>query len=213
MYLNAYLKKKLIFLLPLLLIIIPSVSALTITNTTFFASDNNFTILVDSIILDQVTVSNSSIEFFNLTSIGSNFTNTNATFDARADFLGLDIGLVVRNVNTATDLFTSTSGSQNFNATFTSGQVITINGGATPSTGRSACDVMVQQFGTFPILIGLLGTIILLGAVIFVLTTGFVSINFDFNKGLVFGGILAVVSVAILIIIAIVIFGNLCILL
>lgn len=106
---------------------IPFVSSLQINDTTFFASQENFTIFVDSIILDAVVVTNQTIEFHNLTSIGSNFTNSNATFDARADFFGLDINLIVRNKNTSTDLFTSTLSDQNFNVTFTSGQVIIIS--------------------------------------------------------------------------------------
>ena len=72
-------------------------------------------------------MTNETIEFHNLTSIGSNFTNTNATYNARADFYGLDIGLTIRNINITTDLFTSVSGSQNYNATFSSGQILRIN--------------------------------------------------------------------------------------
>lgn len=70
---------------------------------------------------------------------------------------------------------------------------------------------MIAQFGTYPILIGLIGTIILLGGIIFVLSTGFISIRFDLNKGLIFAGILSVVSVAILVIISIVIISSLCV--
>ncbi len=126
----------------------------------------------------------------------------------------MDIGLTIRNINTSTDLFTSATGSQAFNATFTSGRVLRINSGPTPSTARSACNTMVQQFGTFPVLIGLIGTIILLGAVIFALTTGFITIKSGgINKGFIVGGIVTVVSVAVLVIVAIVIFGSLCVLL
>lgn len=191
----------------------PLASSLTITDTTFFSSISNFTIFVDSITLDEQITTNQTIEFFNLTSEGSNFTNTNATFDARADFFGLDIGLTIRNINTSTNLFTSASGSQAFNATFTSGQVLRIII-IPPTAAQTACNTMIAQFGTFPVLIGLLGTIILLGAVIFALVTGFVTIKSGgINKGLVFGGILTVVSVAVLVIVAIVIFASLCILL
>lgn len=115
------------FLFLLFLLVLPSVSALQINDTIFFSSDTNFTIFVDSITLDQVTVTNQTITFINLTSIGSNFTNINATFDARADFIGLTPGLVVRNVNTQTDLFQSKAANQNFNATFTPSQVLIIN--------------------------------------------------------------------------------------
>ncbi len=198
----------------LFLISISAASAVQINNTTFFASETNFTILVDFIDLDAVIVSNTSIQFHNLTSIGSNFTNTNATFDARADFIGLDIGLTIRNVNTATDLFTSSISNQDFNATFTSFQVLIINSGPFVSDAKLACNTMVAEIGLWPILLGLLGTIILLGAVIFALGTGFVTLKgFGFNSRFVFFGILTVISIAILIIVAIVILGSLCVLL
>ncbi len=107
-------------------IFLPLVSAVTITDTTFFANQTNFTIFVDFITLDQVIVTNTSIQFHNLTSVGSNFINVNATFDARADFIGLAVGLIIRNVNTETDLFESEVGDQDFNATFTPSQVLMI---------------------------------------------------------------------------------------
>lgn len=113
-------------LIVLLFLSLTSVSALEITDTTFFSSATNFTIFVDSITLDNVTITENKIEFHNLSSIGSKFTNTNATFDARADFIGLNLSLRVRNFNTSENLFLSTLGSQNFNATFISGHTITI---------------------------------------------------------------------------------------
>jgi hypothetical protein len=108
------------------LLTLPSINALTITNTTFHSSVSNYTIHVDSITLDNVTVTNLTIEFYNLTSIGSNFTNTNTTYDARADFYGLAINLIIRNINISTNLFTSTLGNQDYNATFTPGQILRI---------------------------------------------------------------------------------------
>lgn len=135
-------KKKAIFLLPLLLILIPLSSALTITDTTFFASSTNFTIFVDTITLDNVTITDTQIQFYNLTSTGSNFLNSNATFTAIAEFYGLSTGLTIRNVNTSTDLFTSASGDQNFNATFTSGQTIRIMS-STTSASCSTADKLI----------------------------------------------------------------------
>lgn len=128
LYIKNGIKKKrsLLFLLAFALILIPSINALTITDTTFFASVTNYTIHVDTITLDQVNVTNSSIEFANLTSTGSNFVNTNATFNAIANFVGLEVGLTIRNLNTSTDLFTSATGNQDFNATFTPGQNLRI---------------------------------------------------------------------------------------
>lgn len=119
-------KLKIPLLFLLVLLILPLVSALTVTDTTFHSSVSNYTIYIDSITLDNVTVTNQTIEFYSLTSVGSNFINVNETYDARADFYGLGIGLIVRNINTSTDLFTSVAGSQDYNATFTPGQVLMI---------------------------------------------------------------------------------------
>jgi len=131
MQIKKKLKIQIFFLLAFALIIIPSASALTFNNTTFFSSESNSTIFVDSITLDNVTVTANFTEFFNLTSLGSNFTNTNVT-DAFAHFIGLNVGLVIRNINTSTDLFLSTLADQDFNATFTAGQLLRIVGEITP---------------------------------------------------------------------------------
>ncbi len=124
---DTTIKKKLWILLTLSIIfILPSVSALTIDDTTYFASDLNFTIFVDSVTLDQVTVTATSISFVGVTSVASNFTNANATFDARADFIDLELGMIIHNLNTSTDLFTAEAGAVDFNVTFTTGQTIQI---------------------------------------------------------------------------------------
>ncbi len=120
------LKIPIFFLLAFALFLLPSVSALTITDTTFHSSISNYTIFVDSMELDEVNVTNLTISFYNVTSIGTNLTNINLTYDARVDFYGLDIGLTIHNVNASTDLFTSSSGNQDYNATFTPGQVLRI---------------------------------------------------------------------------------------
>ncbi len=124
--------KKLVpmFFLAFALFLLPSVSALTIDNTTFFSSRSNYTIFVDSMTLSEVNVTNLTISFYDVNSTFSNFTNTNATYDARADFYGLQIGLIIHNVNTSTDLFTSASGNQSYNATFTPLQILRIMGEA-----------------------------------------------------------------------------------
>lgn len=112
-------------MLAILLILLPLSSALTFENTTFFASETNYTIHVDNMTLDNVTVTPTNIQFINLTSIGSQFTNVN-TSTAVADFIGLDIGLFIFNINLSEDLFKSTIGLQNFNASFLSGHVLII---------------------------------------------------------------------------------------
>ncbi len=191
--------------------LLPFVSGLVITDTTFFSSVTNFTIFVDSMVLDEVNITNVSITFHNVTSSGTNLTNTNATSTAIATFIGLTPGLTLRNVNTSTDLFISSTGAQDFNATFLAGQTIIINPGPVLSTAATACNELISQFGTYPILLGLVGTIILLGAVLFALSTGFIDLKSSgINGSFVFGGLLVVISIAILIIIAIVIFGSLC---
>jgi len=124
--------KKIILIL-LILLILPLTSALTISDTTFFSSVSNFTIFVDGMTLDNVTVTNMSIQFIGLTSVTSNFTNTNTTFDAIASFFDLAVNLTVHNVNTSTDLFTASATNGNFNATIIPGNVITILAGPTGS--------------------------------------------------------------------------------
>ncbi len=206
-------KSKLIFFMVIVavLIFLPSVSALIITDTTFFASESNYTIFVDLMVLDQVEVTSQDIIFHNVTSSGTNLTNTNATSEAVATFIGLSPGLTLRNANTATDLFTSTAQAPDFNATFTAGQTIIINPGPVLSTAATACNELISQFSTYPILLGLVGTIILLGAVLFALSTGFIDLKSSgINSSFVLGGLLVVISIAILIVIAIVIFGALC---
>ena len=139
------------------LILLPLASATTITDTTFFASDFNYTISVDTITLDEVEVNGDSIRFINLTSAGSLFTNVNLTFDAVANFDGLQTGLTINNVNTSLQLFNSTVGDQSFNATFTTGQVLQIV--ATPSdayvctTGDRAVLTMITLFFALAIMI------------------------------------------------------------
>lgn len=196
----------------LILIVIPLSSALEITDTTFFSTGSNFTIFVDSISLDNVTVTPSSIIFTNLTSLGSNFSNTNLSFDATASFIGLDPSLAILNVNTSIRLFTSSIGNKNFNATFISGHVIqTINA---QTAANLSCNEMVAQFVGYPVLIGLLGTIILLGIIIAALTTGFVTIStVGLNRETILFALVTLIFIAILVIVGIIIIGGLCLLL
>lgn len=154
--------KKKYFVFLFLILTISSVSSLQINDTIFFASETNFTIFVDSITLDQVTVTNQSITFINLTSVGSNFTNINATFDARADFIGLALGLAIRNLNTSTDIFLSSVGDQNFNATFLSGHTIRTQLGITPPFVEPYCSAVLDGLGIGIETLAALGVIALL---------------------------------------------------
>ncbi len=74
-----------LFLLNLFLL-----SALTIENTTFKTSVQNYTIYVNgSISLDKVIITNSTIEFYNL-SDGGRFDNTNETYVSIVSFYGIN---------------------------------------------------------------------------------------------------------------------------
>lgn len=142
----ANLKKKLRILLLLSILILPTLaSSLTITNTTFSTSVSNYTIYVDSITLDNVTVTSTTIEFYNLTSLGSNLTNINETYDSIASFYGLDIGLTLRNINTSTDLFTSASGGQDYDAALPQGHLLRVMGFQTvvPCTALMRAALMI----------------------------------------------------------------------
>ncbi len=69
--------------------------------------------------------------------MGSNFRNTNLTSDAVATFVGLEINLTIRNINTSSNLFTSIIGDQDFNVTFSPGivlQTIIIPSGCSTTT-------------------------------------------------------------------------------
>ncbi len=72
---------------------------------------------------------------------------------------------------------------------------------------------MVAQFGGFVLFIGLIGTIVLLGAIMFILARSFVGSGTTESLGKLFASLLVVVVIGILIIVALVILGNLCALL
>lgn len=138
----------------LILVLLPFFSALQLDDDSFFSSISNSTVLVDSVTLDQVTVTNMSTEFYNVTSVGSNFTNNNATFLAQIDFYGLVIGHMIENVNTSTLLFTSAIGDTNFNATVAIGEVITLTVTVPVVTATSTlCTGIFGGFGSFMSLI------------------------------------------------------------
>ncbi len=206
-------KRSLLFLLAFALILIPSISALTITDTTFSTSDSNYTILVDSITLDQVIVENDSIQFHNLTSIASNFTNTNATFDSIATFVGLKVGLTVKNINTSAEL-NSTLGNQDFNVTFTAGQILQIVV-TTPTTGvcgpaglRVGFNSFFDSIGVvFSILVVIIIILLIWGVIIVIQDPSkLTSLDIDFSKldlpkifiGILIVSIIALISTALI---------------
>ncbi len=80
-----------------------------------------------------------------------------------------------------------------------------------PTTdAQNACNIMIIQFGGFVVFIGLLGTIILLGGIIFTLSRAFTGLGTVEGVGKLFSGLLVVVTIGILIIVALVIYSNLC---
>ena len=78
--------------------------------------------------LDLTNITEREIEFYNLTSVGSRFLDVNETYNASLDFYGLAPGLVIRNINLSTDLFESTFIIQNYEANFSSLQILKIMG-------------------------------------------------------------------------------------
>lgn len=153
-----------VFILAILLI--STVSAVTITDTTFFSTGSNYTIFVDMMELDNVTVTAGSINFHDVTSLGTNLTNTNATFDAVASFFGLNLNFTLFNVNTSTNIFTSSPGAQDFNITFTPGEIIRIViADIDRKSTFATCNQLLPGFGTFfsffPIFFTILAIIII----------------------------------------------------
>jgi len=145
-------------------------NAVTITDTTFFASGSNYTIHVDTLVVDNVTVTANSIQFHNVTSQGTNFTNANASTTAVASFFGLDLSFTIFNVNTSTNLFTSSAGNQDFNASFTSGQVIRTIIFITPqTTAEPLCNDITEGvalfFAVMPTVFSILGIVLVLLAI------------------------------------------------
>jgi len=116
--------------------------------------------------LDEQITTNLTIEFYNTTSAGTNLTNTNATFDARADFYGLQVGLTLRNINTSTDLFTSAAGNDAFNATFGIGELIRIMSMTT--TPATVCTPGSKTFLTLALIFFALAIMIVPISVLFI---------------------------------------------
>lgn len=178
MYDDAKKKLSLVFLIGLVLLSVGTVEALDITDTTFFASESNSTVFVDFMSLDNVTVTAQRIEFYNVTTVGSNFTNTNATFNATIDFYGLAVGLIVHNVNTIENLFTPTVGNQNFNATFLAGQVLILND-ATSQTDL-ICAGIFGGLTTFATFLAIIALAMVAVAVFFLFSSGVLTVG-DMN--------------------------------
>lgn len=102
----------------ILILLLPLTSSVDISNTTFITNTTNFSVFVDSITLDLANITNESIFLHNVSSLGSNLTNTNPLVTATVDFIGLNLGFGIRNLNTSTTLFKSRIGSQDFGAIF-----------------------------------------------------------------------------------------------
>jgi len=109
-----------------LIFLISFVSAVTIINTTHYSSSSGSTIFVDRVVLDEVVVDTIQTTYENVTTSGSNFTNTNASTTARANFIGLPFNFTVFNKDTGQELFISTLLTMNGNVTWDPSQTITL---------------------------------------------------------------------------------------
>ncbi|MHA1482091.1 MAG: LamG domain-containing protein [Candidatus Heimdallarchaeaceae archaeon] len=78
-----------------------------------------------------------------------------------------------------------------------------------PGTPTVACDELVTTFAQYTVLIGLVGSVFFIGLVILVLT-GFATKNEPLKRAVVFTGILTIILIAVLVIIAIVMFQSIC---
>jgi len=120
-------KKKIILLLAIFLFLpLVLASPISINDTKISATGMNYTIQVDSMVLEELVIESNAIRIYNLSSSGTNFTNLNATYDAKIDFYWLTLNLSVYNVDTSTYLFNSTPGNQSWNVTFAPGEVLRI---------------------------------------------------------------------------------------
>lgn len=121
-------KSKLLIFLFALVFLTSFVSALTVINTTHYSSGSGSTIFVDRVVLDQVvvTATETTYENVSVTSSGSNFTNTNATTIAAANFINLPFNFSVLNKFTGDELFISTLLVMNGNVTWDPNQTITL---------------------------------------------------------------------------------------
>lgn len=159
-------------LLSLIIILLPLASSLVITNTTFFASETGYTIFVDSVTLDSTNVTNTSIEFDGVNSVLSRFTNTNLTTTAVANFVNLQDGFFIRNLNTSLFLFSSVLGNQDFNASFSPGQIIEITDTFIPQCTQAERPIL-------NLILIFTGLIIMLAPIIFLFVKGNLIDNVD----------------------------------
>ncbi|MHA1482090.1 MAG: hypothetical protein ACTSQA_01465, partial [Candidatus Heimdallarchaeaceae archaeon] len=144
-----------------------------------------------------------SITLDGLSTTGT-FTNTNATYDSVILFTGLT------SPNNDIRLGDGTVIGFDFvNATVTltpgqSMQMLDLTG-----TSADACRDLVTTFAQYAVLIGLVGTVFFIG-IILLLLTGFATKNDPLKRAAIFAGFLTIVSIAVLIVIAIVIFNSIC---
>lgn len=119
-------KSKLLVFLFALVFLTSLVSAVTVINTTHYSSGSGSTIFVDRVVLDEVVVTATETTYENVTSSGSNFTNTNATTTALANFINLPFNTSILNKNTGVELFIATLTDRSANVTWDPGQTITL---------------------------------------------------------------------------------------
>lgn len=201
-----------LFLILFLICLVPIGSALQMNDTVLFAPVTNYTIFIDSIMLDQVVVTNTTITLHNVTSTGTNLTNINSTL-AIVEFIGLRQNLTLRNTNTSTNLFTSNFSMEDFNLSLSPGDNVRIVGQGLPqSAAGAACSLMVAQFVSYPALIGLIGFLLLSALLIAVLIKSFLQGRFDGTSSKsTFAAMVVLISIALLLIVAIIVLGLMCV--
>lgn len=180
------------------LILFPLVSSASLNDSIVNTTDTGYQVYFTNIGFDVLNVTNDTIEFYNLTSLHTQFTNINATGDAIVQLHGIQSGLTVRNHNTSTDLYTSVSDFGNYNVTFGPGVQIRIVGIQDTGTIGAACTGVIEGFSLFGVFLGLIG-ITLVAVFIYGKISGTIKANFLVPSlvGLVLAAILNVLGIII----------------
>ena len=132
-------KTRIIILTLMVFLVLPLVTAGSISNTNLSNSNSGNLVQVDSMTLTKLVINDTAIELYNVSSIGTNFTNMNLTANSSLYFYGLIIDLAVFNVNISNYLFNSTVGSQDYPANFNIGNVLRILNIGVVITGNTTC--------------------------------------------------------------------------
>lgn len=179
------------------------INATQVNDTTITTTGTNYSIYVTTIDFDVLNITNETIEFYNITSLNTRITNTNLTGNAIVQLYGIQVGLTVRNHNTSTDLFTSTSSNSNYNVTFGQGVQIRILGVQDTGTIGGFCLSIIEGFSLFGLFLGLIGLAVV---AVFVYS----KVNGMNNEGFLVPSIIALVLATVLIVIGVIVTNSVC---